>query len=203
MSRYRIVLADDHVLLREGLRRLIEDDAELEVIGEAGDGLELLALLDARVPDLVIMDISMPKLRGIEAARRIKSSYPAVKVLILSMYREYQHQAIAAGADGYLLKEDALRELFSAIEGVRQGRSFLSTRLSEGGCGMPGHGEGLSVREKEVLKLIVEGKPNKEIARELFISVRTVESHRASIIGKLKVKSAAELVKCAIQNGYI
>jgi DNA-binding NarL/FixJ family response regulator len=203
MSRYRIVLADDHMLIREGLRRLIEDYHDLEVIGEAGDGLELLSLLDEQVPDLVIMDISMPNLRGVEAAKRIKSKYPAVKVLILSMYREYQHQAMAAGADGYLLKEDAPRELFDAIASVRQGKSFLSTRLSEGRCGLPAHGEGLSVREKEVLKLIVEGKSSKEIAEELFISIRTVESHRASIIAKLRVKSVAELVRCAIQNGYI
>ena len=203
MNSYRIVLADDHVLVREGLRRLIEDRSDLKVVGEAGDGLELLSLLEMLVPDMVIMDISMPNLRGIEAARRVKSGHPAVKVLILSMYREYQHQAVTAGADGYLLKEDALRELFSAIDCIRNGRSFISTRLSEGACALPALGAGLSVREKEVLKLIVEGKTNKEIAEELFISVRTVESHRASIIGKLKVKSTTELVKCAIQNGYI
>jgi DNA-binding NarL/FixJ family response regulator len=198
------VLADDHELIREGLRRLIEDNPDLEVVGEVGDGLELLSLLEAQVPDLVIMDIWMPNLRGIEAARRIKSRYPAVKVLILSMYREYLHQALAAGADGYLLKEDALRELFCAIESIRNGRSYISTRLSEGAAGgVPHQGEALSVREREVLKLIVEGESNKEIAEELFISVRTVESHRASIISKLKVKSVAELVKCAIQNGYI
>ena len=203
MSGYRIVLADDHALIREGLRRLIEDDAGLEVVGEAGDGLELLSLVEALAPDLVIVDISMPNLRGIEAARRIKSRHPAVKVLILSMYREYQHQAIAAGADGYLLKEDAPRELFSAIASVRQGRSFLSTKLSEGERCLPAQVEVLSVREREVLKLIVAGKPNKEMAEELFISVRTVESHRAAIIAKLKVKSATELVRCAIQNGYL
>lgn len=203
MSGYRIVLADDHALIREGLRRLVEEAVDLEVVGEAGDGLELLALVETLAPDLVIVDIAMPNLRGIEAARRIKSRHPAVKVLILSMYREYQHQAIAAGADGYLLKEDAPRELFLAIESVRQGKSFLSTRLSQGERCLPAQGEGLSVREKEVLKLIVEGMSNKEIAEDLCISVRTVESHRASILAKLKVKSAAELVRCAIQNGYL
>lgn len=203
MSGYRIVLADDHALIREGLRRLVEDAADLEVVGEAGDGLELLALVDQLAPDLAIIDIAMPQLRGIEAARRLKVKHPELKVLILSMYREYQHQALAAGADGYLLKEDAPRELFSAIESVRQGKTFLSTKLSAGERCLPAQGEGLSPREKEVLKLIVEGKANKEIAEELYISVRTVESHRASIIAKLKVKSAAELVRCAIQNGYI
>jgi len=203
MSGYRIVLADDHALIREGLRRLIEGDAGLEVVGEAGDGLELLAVIEELRPDLAIVDISMPNLRGVEAVRRIKSSHPEVKVLILSMYREYQHQALAAGADGYLLKEDAPRELFSAIECVRQGKIFLSTRLNQGERCLPEQGEALSVREREVLKLIVEGKPNKEIAEDLCISVRTVESHRASILTKLNVKSAAELVRCAIQNGYI
>ena len=203
MSGYRIVLADDHALIREGLRRLIEGDVGLEVVGEAGDGLELLAVIEELRPDLAIVDISMPNLRGVEAVRRIKSSHPEVKVLILSMYREYQHQALAAGADGYLLKEDAPRELFSAIECVRQGKIFLSTRLNQGERCLPEQGEALSVREREVLKLIVEGKPNKEIAEDLCISVRTVESHRASILAKLNVKSAAELVRCAIQNGYI
>lgn len=200
---YRIVLADDHALIREGLHRLLADDAGLEVIGEAGDGLELLELVEALSPDLVIVDIAMPQLRGIEAARRIKAKHPGTKVLILSMYREYQHQAMAAGADGYLLKEDAPRELFSAIASIRQGKSFLSARLSQGERCLLAQGESLSLREKEVLKLIVEGKSNKEVADELCISVRTVESHRASIVAKLKVKSAAELVRCAIQHGYI
>src|SRR6185369_9134462 len=165
MERYRIVLADDHVMIREGLKRLIEERPDLEVVGEAGDVVELLDLLEHLPTDLVILDIAMPQLRGIEAARRIKIRTPQVKVLMLSMYREYQHQAQAAGADGYLLKEDALRELFEAIDTIRRGKSFLSPRLHSRPEGGPATScEALSVREKEVLKLIVEGKTNREIA---------------------------------------
>jgi DNA-binding NarL/FixJ family response regulator len=203
VSRYRIVLADDHAMMRQGLRKIMEGVADLEVIGEAGDGIELLALLERVIPHMVILDISMPNLRGIEALRQIKMKYPEVKVLILSMHKEYLYQGFSAGADGYLLKEDADRELFSAIENIRQGRTYLSPRLT--GRLLEDRApssEGLSVREKEVLRLIVEGKSNKEIAEILFISVRTVESHRANVMAKLNLNSTADLVKYAIQKGY-
>jgi DNA-binding NarL/FixJ family response regulator len=204
MDRYRIVLADDHVLIRQGLGGLIRGEAGLEVIGEAGDGFELLSLLGRVTPHMVLLDISMPNLRGIEAVRAIKTKYPDVKILILTMHKEYLHQALSAGADGYLLKEDADRDLFSAIENIRQGRVYLSPRLTGE---LPGKrvpaSEPLSIREKEVLKLIAKGKSNKEIAETLFISVRTVESHRAHIMAKLSLKSTADLVKYAIQKGYI
>ncbi|KAF0219145.1 MAG: LuxR family transcriptional [Geobacteraceae bacterium] len=204
MDRYRIVLADDHVLIRQGLGGLIKGVADLEVVGEAGDGIELLALLKSVIPHMVILDISMPHLRGIEAVRAIKGNYPAVKILVLTMHREYVQQALAAGADGYLLKEDADRDLFSAIENIRQGRVYLSPRLAGELLGNRApSAEPLSNREKEVLKLIAEGKSNKEIAETLFISARTVESHRASILDKLKSKNTADLVKYAIQKGYV
>ena len=204
MDRYRIVLADDHVLIRQGLRRIIEGVADLEVIGEAGDGIELLSLLKTVTPHMVILDISMPNLRGIEAVRAIQMKYPEVKILILTMHKEYLHQALSAGADGYLLKEDADRDLFSAIENIRQGRVYLSPRLTGELLGKRApSAESLSIREKEVLKLIAKGKSNKEIAETLFISVRTVESHRANIMAKLHLKSTAELVKYAMQEGYI
>ena len=204
MDRYLIVLADDHVLIRQGLRKIIEGVADLEVIGEAGDGFELLSLLKTVTPHMVIVDISMPNLRGIEAVRGIRMKYPEVKILVLTMHKEYLHQAFSAGAKGYLLKEDADRELFSAIEYIRQGRVYLSPRLAGELIGrqVPS-AELLSSREKEVLKLIARGKSNKEIADTLFISVRTVESHRANIMAKLHLKSTAELVKHALQEGYI
>lgn len=198
MGLYNIILADDHVLVRHGLRRIIEGVPDLQVVGEASDGLELLALLDKVSPHLVILDMSMPNLRGIEAVREIKMKYPDVKILVLTMHKEYLQQALASGANGYLLKEDADRELFSAIENIRQGRLALSPRLT----GEPSS-EPLSIREKEVLKLIAEGKSNKEMANILFISIRTVESHRAHIMAKLKVNSSADLVKYAIQKGYL
>jgi len=129
---YRIVLADDHVILRQGLRMILEQKPDLQVIGEVGDGLELLDLLDTLTPQMVILDISMPKLRGIEATRRIKMIYPDVKVLILTMHKsqEYLDHALCAGADAYLLKEDANTELFSAIERVRRGETYISPLLS-------------------------------------------------------------------------
>ena len=214
MDAYRIVLADDHVMFRQGIKNILEKKKEFEVIGETGDGFHLLDLLEDVTPDLVILDISMPGLRGIEAARQIKKGFPGVKVLILSMHRDKQYirSAISAGAEGYLLKEDADTELFAAIEKLRQGGRYLSPLL---------HGEltdelfkveqkeeamqqdeTLTIREREVLKLIAEGISNKEIGDRLFISVRTVENHRANIMRKLNIKSTANLIKYAIHKGY-
>lgn len=204
MDRYRIILADDHVLIRQGLGRIIKGVGDLDVVGEAADGSELLNLLAAAPPHMVILDMSMPNLRGIEALPSIKKKYPDVKILVLTMHREYLDQALAAGADGYLLKEDADRDLFSAIESIRQGKIYVSPRLAGE---VLGHkhtaAEPLSLREKEVLKLIAQGKSNKAIADSLFISIRTVESHRAHIMAKLNLTSIANLVKYAIQKGYI
>ncbi len=129
---YRIVLADDHALVRQGIRKIIEEDSSLKVVGEAGDGVELLEILKTSHPDLVIIDIAMPRLRGLEATKRIKQLYPKVKVLILSMHRskEYLRQAVAAGVSGYLLKEDADTALHNAIKAVRDGKEFFSPLLA-------------------------------------------------------------------------
>jgi two-component system, NarL family, response regulator NreC len=204
MESYRIVIADDHALFRQGLRKIIEGVADLEVAGEAGDGEELLSLLQTAVPHMVILDISMPRLRGIEALREVKRSYPSVKALVLTMHREYLHQALSAGAEGYLLKEDADRELFSAIDRIRQERRYISPRLreelAEEEVPVP---EPLSARETEVLNLIAGGKSNREIAEVLFISVRTVEAHRATILSKLNIHNTADLVRYAIEKGFV
>ena len=204
MGGYRIVLADDHPLFRQGLKKIIEGVADLEVAGEAGDGLELLSLMEMESPMMVILDISMPKLRGIEAVREVKKRHPEVKVLVLTMYREYLHQALSAGAEGYLLKEDADRELFSAIDRIRQGRSYISPRLreelAEDEVPVP---EPLSGRETEILNLIAGGKSNREIATILYISVRTVEAHRATILSKLNLRNTADLVRYAIEKGFV
>ena len=213
MGTYRIVLADDHALFRQGLKGILEGAADLEVVGEAGDGLKLLNLLNANQldPHLVILDISMPNLRGIEAIREIKTIHPNVKILIVTMHKdkEYLLQSLAAGADGYFLKKDADTELFAAIEKIRNGKNYVSPHLSEEladdweqirvGFTKPL----LTPREREVLKLIAEGKSNKDIADLLFISVHTVERHRANIMEKLNLKKIADLVKYAIQKGYI
>ncbi len=190
---------------------MIEEMADLTVIGEASDGLELLSLLKILDTDLVILDISMPNLRGIEATCELKKVFPNVKVLILTMYRDEEllHHAISSGADGYVLKEDSDKELYIAIENVRQGKLYISPRLSGGLTVETRQGifepplERLTKREMEVLRLIAEWKSSKEIANLLFISVRTVQNHRARIMSKLDMKKTADLVKYAIHQGYI
>jgi len=216
MISCRIILADDHALMRQGLKRILSDIAGIEVVGEARDGLELLQMVNAVSCDLVILDISMPNLRGMEAIHEIKARCPDVKILVLTMHKEseYLRQAVSAGADGYLLKEDADTELFSAIEKIRKGKIFITQSLSEeltddwarikrGDAKPLANQEKLTLREKEVLKMIAEGKSSKEIASALFISTRTVDHHRANIMAKLNSKKTADLVKYAIEKGYL
>jgi DNA-binding NarL/FixJ family response regulator len=214
-KRYRVILADDHVLVRRGLRRILEENQDLEISGEVGDGLELLSLLNKMNPDMVILDVSMPNLRGIEAIPEIHRVHPDVKVLILTMHseEEYLYQAISAGADGYLLKEDAEKELFLAIENIRKGRVYISPSLADQsmqnwvrmrrGEDTAYDAQLLTIRQREILKLIAEGKSNKEIGDLLCISVRTVERHRANMMSKLNIKKTAELVQYALRNHYI
>jgi DNA-binding NarL/FixJ family response regulator len=215
VNPYRIILADDHVLFRQGIKNILEKDKDIEVIGEAGDGLKLLELSKKMTPDMVILDISMPNLRGLEATREIKMILPDVKVLILSMHKdkEYMYSAISAGAEGYLLKEDADTDLFAAIEKIRQGGHYISPLLFGeltnelfqahlSGQPAPPQYDPLTTREREVLKLIAEGNSNKEIADLLFISIRTVENHRASIMRKLNIRKPTDLIKYAISKGY-
>jgi DNA-binding NarL/FixJ family response regulator len=210
---FNILLADDHVMFRRGVRRIIQGIPDVEVLGEASDGFELLDLLKKTTPHLVIMDISMPNLRGLEATREIKILNPDIKVLILTMHKdkEYLYHAFSAGAEGYLLKEDADSELLSAIATLRKGGTYISPLLSaqltnlfmeKSRPGEAPRSEPLTIREREILKLIAEGKSSKEIGDLLFISSRTVQHHRANILRKLNVKKTADLVKYAIQKGY-
>jgi DNA-binding NarL/FixJ family response regulator len=210
---YRIILADDHILLRQGLKRILSEMPNLQVVGEAGDGLGLLKILKKEIPDMVIMDISMPNLRGIEATREVKISRPKIKILILTMHRdkEYLEQAMRVGADGYLLKESADKELFRAIEKIREGKIYISPFFSpemaadwlqlQKGRGPEGN-DPLTHREKEILKLVAEGKTNREISCLLTISIRTVENHRANLMKKLSLKKTPDLVKYALRHGY-
>jgi DNA-binding NarL/FixJ family response regulator len=211
---YRIVLAEDHILVREGIKKIIEDFADLQVVGEVGDGFQVLDLLQRSPINMVILDISMPNLSGIETTREIKKNFPAVKVLILTMHKkkEYLKDALIAGADGYLLKEDAAKELLSAIKKIRGEEIYVSPLLSTEMATLfaqahrqapaPVSEETLTPREIEVIKLIAEGRSSKEIAALLFLSFRTIQNHRTKIMRKLNLKKNIDLVKYAIQMGY-
>jgi DNA-binding NarL/FixJ family response regulator len=213
MSAYCIVLADDHIIVRQGIRRMIEEVPGLKVVGEAADGLELLKIVKELKPDMVVLDISMPNLRGIEATRELKRTSPHVKILMLTMHRDEEllYHAVSAAAEGYLLKDDSDTALVSAIKTIRQGKIYVSPFFSKE---LPENWverirrdrrhpfEGLTTREREVLKLVAEGKSSREIANLLFISSRTVENHRANVMNKLGVSKTADLVKYAIRKRY-
>jgi DNA-binding NarL/FixJ family response regulator len=212
---YRVILADDHVLFRHGLKRILDERSDLKVVGEVGDGLELLSSINKLKPQLILLDISMPHLRGIEAIPEIRRIVPDIKILILTMHKDedYLYQAISAGADGYLLKEDAEKELFLAIESIQQSRIYISPSLADQsmqnwarirrGQGDIHLSDSLTNREKEILKLIAEGRTSKEIGDLLCISVRTVERHRANMMDKLKIHKTAELVQYALRRHYL
>jgi DNA-binding NarL/FixJ family response regulator len=214
MTPYTIILADDHAMMRDGIRNLIEAVRGLQIIAETGDGLELLKIVKRNVPDMVILDISMPGMRGIEAAREILALHPQVHILMLSMHKreEFLAMALAAGAKGYLLKEDTGDELLEAIERVRQGHTFLSSKLVNA---FPSdiisicrgtHGSSpnpLTQRERQVLQLIAEGHTDRQIGDKLCISLRTVHHHRSNIRSKLNLKRTADLVRYAISEGYV
>ena len=207
LSPYLLVLADDHVMFRKGVKRIIVGVDDFEVIGEANDGRELLDVLKTTSPHLVILDISMPNLRGLEATREIKQAYPHLKVLMLTMHKkkEFIQQAMEAGADGYLLKEDADTELLKAVKTIRGGNKFISSLLAAELVDLvktTGQTDSLSLREREVLQLVAEGKSSREIADLLYISIFTVRRHRESIAKKLNLNSVADLVKYAIDHGY-
>jgi DNA-binding NarL/FixJ family response regulator len=204
---YTIVLADDHALFRQGVKKIIEEVDGLQVVGEAKDGLELLELLKEVNPALVILDISMPNLRGLEAAREIKGRYPQIKILLLTMHKkkDFLQQGVEAGVDGFLVKEDADIQLLQAVQAIREGKKFysplLSTRLADL-AHSKGQTDPLTKREKEIAKLLAEGKSSKEIARLLYISIYTVRRHRDNIMRKLELKGLADLVRYALEQGY-
>lgn len=213
MEPFRIILADDHRMFRHGIRRILADVEGIAIAGEASDGLELLKLLLHTPADLLVLDISMPGMRGIEASKEIKSLYPHIKILILTMHRdlEYFQHAIAAGAVGFVLKEDADEALVTAIKAIQRGEVFISPLLKEDltdhifqqpGKAKERQNNRLTTREKEVLKLIAEGNTSREIADLFSISVRTVQHHRANLMNKLNLHKTADLVKFAIRRGY-
>jgi len=199
----KILLVDDHPLVRDGLRARLEAVPTFDVVGEAGSAAEALEVARARQPDLVLMDINMRGTNGIEATAAFRAQCPAIAVLILSMHdkQEYVAQAMAAGARGYVLKDAPGKDIVVAIETVMSGGIYYSAALAEQlGRGPAGQDEALTTREQEVLRHIANGESNKQIARDLDLSVRTVETHRLNIKRKLGIEGQAELIKYAVQH---
>lgn len=214
MGKIRILIADDHAVVREGTRQILEQEPDLEVVGEAADGEEAVRLAGSARPDVAIIDIAMPKLDGVEATRQIKTRYPAIVVLILTAYDDEQFvfSLLEAGAAGYLLKSIRGRELVDAIRAVYAGESVLHPVIarkvlnrfaSVSGEPRPKPVEVLSEREMEVLKLATRGLSNQDIADELCLSLRTVQAHLAHIFNKLQVSSRTEAVVRALKEGWI
>jgi len=212
MTPIRIVLADDHDVVRAGIRGILVKQTNIEVVGEASNGREALQMARDLRPNMIVMDIAMPELNGLEATRQIVAAEVDVKVLILSMHssRQFVSEVLKAGASGYLLKNNALRELPIAINAVANGKVYLSPGVAELVVEdyvrhVPATGKvafaTLSAREREVLQLLAEGKTSKEIANSLSVSVKTVESHRSQIMDKLGIRTVAELTKFAVREG--
>ena len=211
---YRIVIADDHSLIRKGLRTIIELESDMQVIGEAGDGKQLLRFLAREQPDMVIMDISMPNINGIDAIGKVLALYPEIRILMLTMHRnsQYFYNAISAGAHGYLIKDDSDTELLTAIDTVRSGKTYISPQLSSEVAdtmlsAFREHRDpsiiSLTPRERDVLDLVVKGHTSKQIADILCLSPRTIDHHRASLLKKFKMKNTVDLVKYVVKNSLV
>ena len=215
MKRIRILLADDHKLIRGGLRLLVEQQPDLSVVGETNDGRETVAMAKSLKPDVVVMDIGMPNLNGIEAAFQITQISPDISVVVLSMHSDesYILRALKAGAKGYLLKDSAESDLVKAVHAVAGGKSFFSPAVSKvlledyvrklKRSGSEDAYDLLTPREREILQLVAEGKSNKDVANLLNLSVYTVETHRSNIMEKLNLRGIPELILFAVRKGII
>jgi two-component system response regulator NreC len=214
-TRKRIVIAEDHTILREGLKALLSSSPEIQVVGEAEDGREALRVALELKPDMLLMDLSMPRMSGMEAIREIRKQVPEIRILVLTVHKseEYVLAALQAGADGYILKDATHAELLMAIETVLSGKHYLTPEVSgkviegylEGKKGgrMDSSWDSLTLREKEILKLIAEGYKNKQIAEFLCISLKTVEKHRDNLIKKLDLHNVAALTTYAMERGLV
>ncbi len=213
--KYRIVIAEDHTILREGLRALLSSNPEFEVVGEAEDGRVAIRCAEKLKPNLILTDLSMPRMNGMDAIREIKRKSPETKILVLTVHKteEYILATLKAGADGYLLKDSTHAELLAAVRHVLSGKHYISPGISD--KVLDGYLEGrktlktrtswetLTQREREILKLIAEGYKNKEIADDLCISVKTVEKHRANLMEKLNLHNVQALTTYAIEKGLV
>jgi len=214
MKKIRVVVADDHTIVRKGLCALLEGENTIEVVGEADNGRDAIKQVDRLLPDVALLDITMPGLNGLETTRQLKKRFAKLKILILTMHdnEEYIFETLRAGASGYLVKRTAPDELISAIQAVYRGESFLSPSVSRrvidefvriGDRDDEAAHEKLTEREREVLQLIAEGRVNREISEVLHISIKTVETHRSHIMEKLNIRNTAELTQYAIRKGLI
>ena len=209
----RVLLAEDHGLVRAGIRRLLDDMAGIEVVAEAGDGREALELIGQHLPDVVLLDIIMPGLNGLNTVARISIEYPSVRVIMLSMHdnEDYVWHALQSGAAGYLLKDAGLGELELAIRSVARGGSYLSPTISRhvvrdyvrSASVERGAGDRLTPRQREIVQLIAEGNSNHEMARILGVSLKTVESHRAQLMARLELHDVAGVVRYAVRAGLV
>ena len=214
-KKQRILIVDDHTLLRAGLRALLAQDPGIEIVGEASDGRDAVRAVGQLTPNLVLMDLTMPGMNGIEAVTEIKRRYPDVRVLVMTLHKteDFIHASLKAGADGYILKDATHDELRVAIRSVLQGKTYLSMDVSgkvvSGYLGGGKSASGSSVfdtlthREREILKLVAEGNPNKVMAEFLSLSVKTVEKHRSNLMAKLGVHNAAGLTAFAMEKGLL
>ena len=213
-SLFKIVLADDHVLIRHGIRNMISQNEDLLVIGEVSNGEELLDFLADEEADLIILDISMPKIGGLEALALVRAKYPWMKILVLSMHKskQYFYHAMTAGADGYLAKDDSEEELLIAIRKIQAGKTYLSPfftdEFAEEAISIyrrekKSPFQELTKREKEILQLVVDGHTSKEMADTLGLSHRTVDHHRSNLLRKFRLKNSVDLVNFAVKNGFV
>jgi two-component system, NarL family, response regulator NreC len=209
-KKTRILLVDDHAMVRQGFRMILAAQSDMEIVGEAGNGREAVELADQLKPDVVVMDVAMPELNGIEATRRITASSPRTRILALSMYKDsvYVREILRAGARGFLLKDAIDHDLLAAVRAVASGEGYLSPAVSEAVLSdyrrhVTDPLDLLSSREREVLQMVAEGKTNKDIATTLNLSVYTVDAHRGRIMEKLNLHSVGELVRFAVRKGLI
>ncbi len=215
MARTKVLIADDHAIVREGVRMILAKEPDIEVVGEAEDGRQALDLVEQRRPNVVIMDLSMPGMGGIEATKKVKEQHPSVNVLALTMHEDesYVFQLLRAGASGYVLKRAAAQDLVQAVRAAAKGEAFLypsvARKVVEDYLKRVEAGEererydGLTEREREILTLIAQGLSNQQIAEKLYISIKTVQTHRAHVLEKLGLHDRTELVRYAIRKGLI
>lgn len=213
--RIRVLIADDHPLIRQGLRTLLEQDGEFVTVAEAGNGIEALEMAIEFKPDVILLDVAMPRLSGPDAARKIRERIPAAAIIIVSMHSDesYVLRALNAGASGYLLKTSPDKEVIGAVRSVAEGKTYFSPEIRKvlmeehiaemRRRGMEDSYDLLSVREKEIMKILISGKSNRDTAEALFISVATVETHRNNIFQKLNVHNLPELILYAVRKGLI